>query len=188
MIKILFDLGQTVLYRSKAGESMSLDKFSNANSNANNYIEHVIFANSLELSSQDMDSIRLVFKHRTEKILRWLNRPNYRLFAIKINGEIAHFCLVLVCRKGDFFGMADDGDLIIENCNTLKKYRRKNFYKRNLAYICATSIPNRHVYINTSISNLPSQKGIEVAGFERLGVFKYLRIVRFYVYVKKIKN
>jgi len=184
MVKLLFELGKTVIYRAKTRKLKSLDKFSNVN----NYIEHVVFTSSSELSCEDMDSIRLVFKHRTEKILRWLNRPNYRLFAIKINGKIVHFCLVVVCRKGDFFGMADNGDLIIENCNTLEKYRRKGLYKRNLIYICATQTPNQNVYINTSIHNLISQKGIVSAGFEKLGVYKYLRIVKFYVFVKKLNS
>ena len=180
-IKKLFGSKIIVLYRKETGVH---DKV-NSNLPNTDFIKHVIYNNSFELSAEDLIAIKSIFKKRSKKILRWLDRPHYRLFAIKLNGVMAHFCLVSVCKKGDFFGMAHKEDLIIMNCNTLEKYRKKGLYKMNLGYICSNWKVSKWAYLNTHPENVFSQKGIEAAGFERMGVYKYFQITRFNIHVRK---
>ncbi len=180
-IKGLFGPKRTVIYRKKTTQLGDVNsKLSNSMC-----LKHVVYNNSFELSAEDLIAIKLIFKQRTKKILRWLDRPNYSLFAIKLNGVMAHFCLVGVCKKGDFFGIADKDDLIIMNCNTLEKYRRKGLYKMNLGYIYSNWKVSKWAYLNTQPENIFSQKGIEAAGFERIGVYKYFQIARFNIHVRK---
>jgi transposase len=148
-------------------------------------LEHVVYNNSFELSAADLIAIKSIVKEEDKKILKWLNRPNYRLFAIKLNGEMVHFCLVIICKRGDSFRMADKDDLMIMTCHTLEKHRRKGLYKANLEYICSNWKVSKWAYIHTRVENIPSQKGIEAAGFERMGMYKCFRIGRFNLYAKK---
>ncbi|MCK4795648.1 MAG: hypothetical protein KAV87_68600 [Desulfobacteraceae bacterium] len=180
-IKKLFGSKKIVIYRKETGVH---DKV-NSNLPNTDSIKHVIYNNSFELSAEDLIAIKSIFKKSSKKILRRLDRPNYRLFAIKLNGVMAHFCLVVICREGDFFGMAHKDDLIIMNCNTLEKYRRKGLYKANLQYICSNWQFSKWAYINTRPENIFSQKGVESAGFERMGVYKYFQIARFNIHVRK---
>ena len=184
-IKALFGSRKTIIYRKKTGLLAEVNsKPSNSTS-----IEHVVYSNCFELSAEDLVSIELIVsKEGAKKILKWLKRPNYRLFAVKLNGEMVHFCLVIICKKGDFFRMAHKDDLVITSCNTLEKHRRKGLYKVNLRYICSNWESSKWAYINTRPENIFSQKGVEVVGFEKMGVYKYFQIVRFKICVKKCSN
>lgn len=182
-VRKLFVLRDTILYRKKTGViDAASPKFS-----ADSSLEYVIYNSSRELSVQDLNIFRSILKETTDRRLKWIDRPNYRLFGIKINGELAHFCIVIFCKKGGFFKMADNDDLVIMNCNTVEKHRRKGLYAANLKYICSNWKPDKWAYINTSsVDNIASQKGIEAAGFERIGIYRFLRFSRFNLYVKKI--
>lgn len=181
-IKSLFGPRRTVIYRKKTTPLAEVNsKLSNSTC-----LEHVVYNNSFELSVEDLINIELIVsKEGSKRILRWLDRPNYKLFAIKLNGEIAHFCLVIICREGGFFGMAHKDDLMIMTCNTLKKHRRKGLYKANLRYICSNWQFSKWAYVNTRLKNVFSQKGTEAVGFERMGVYKYFQIARFNIHVRK---
>lgn len=172
---------KTVIFRKKTGILTEINsKLSDGSS-----IEHVVYNSPFELSAEDLIAIKSIVKGEDKKILEWLNRPNYRLFAIKLKGEISHFCLVITCKKGDSFGMADKDDLMIMTCNTLEKHRRKGLYKINLEYICSNWKVSKWAYINTRVENIPSQKGVEATGFERIGVYKCFSIGRFNIHVRK---
>ncbi len=181
-IKGLFGPKRTVIYRKKTTQLAEVNsKLSNSMC-----LEHVVYNNCFELSAEDLVNIELIVsKEGSKKILKWLDRPNYKLFAIKLNGEMAHFCLVVICKKSDFFGMARKNDLIIMTCNTLEKYRRKGLYKANLQYICSNWQFSKWAYVNIRPENVFSQKGIEAVGFERMGVYKYFQIARFNIHVRK---
>lgn len=58
-------------------------------------------------------------------------------------------------------------------CHTFKKYRRKGIYSYILTQICRNTLtkPGR-VMISADIGNIASQKGIEKAGFIRIGIIK----------------
>lgn len=184
-IKALFGSRKTIIYRKKTG---LLDEVNSKLPNSTS-IEHVVYDNCFELSAKDLVSIELILpKEGAKKILKRLKRPNYRLFAIKLNGEIAHFCMVIICKKGDFFRMADNDDLMLSFGNTSKKYRRKGLFKANLRYICSNWKPSKWAYGNIRPENIPSQKGVEAVGFEKMGVYKYFQIVRFKICVKKCSN
>lgn len=152
----------------------------------NSSIEHMAYNNSSEIPVEDLNGIKsLLSEEGFKKILRWWDRPNYKLFSIKLNGEIAHFGLVIICKKGDSLRMANEDDLMIMTCHTLEKHRRKGLYRVNLGYICSNWKPSKWAYIQTRVENIPSQKGVEAAGFERIGVYKYFRIGRFNVHIRK---
>ena len=59
-------------------------------------------------------------------------------------------------------------------CHTFSEYRGKNIYPYVLTQICKDVEKNSGVaFISTDIDNIPSQKGIEKAGFRRLCTLKY---------------
>jgi len=100
-IKSLFGPKKTIIYRKKTGTLAGVNsKLSNGTS-----VEHVVYNNSFELSAEHLINIELIVsKEGSKRILRWLDRPNYRLFAIKLNRLMAHFCLVSVCKKWAYAG------------------------------------------------------------------------------------
>ncbi|MFZ0034822.1 MAG: hypothetical protein WAK60_07535, partial [Sedimentisphaerales bacterium] len=99
---------KTVIFRKKTGTPTEI----NSRLADGSSIEHFVYNSSFELSAADLIAIKSIAKGGDKKILKWLNRPNYRLFAIKLNGEMVHFCLVIICKRGDSFGMADKDDLV----------------------------------------------------------------------------
>lgn len=181
-VKSSFGSRKTVIYRKKTGIPTEIDfKISDGSS-----AEHVIYDNSSGLSAEDLTNLRtIVSKEGIKRILRWLDRPNHKLFAIKLDGELAHYGIVAVCKKGDSYGMADKGDLSISPCRTSEKHRRKGLYRANLQYICSNWKPSKWAYGYTRPENIISQKGIEASGFERVGLYKYFRIGRFTLRVRR---
>lgn len=174
-------LRKTIIFRKKTGTpTKTISRLAEGDS-----IEHVAYNSSFELSAADLIAIKSIVNEGDKKILKWLNKPRYKLFAIKLNGKIVHFGLVTICKRGDSLGMADKDDLMIMTCNTLEEHRRKGLYKINLEYICSNWKPSKWAYIHTRVENIPSQKGVESAGFERMGLYKYFCIGRFNVHVKK---
>ena len=184
-IKGLLRSNKAIFYRKKTGiPAETYSKLSN-----NRSIEHVVYSSSSGLSADDLVNVELIVsKEGSKSILKWLGRPNYKLFAIKINGELGHFCLVVICKKGGFFGMAHEGDLAIMTCNTLEKYRRQGLYKTNLQYICSSWQVSKWAYINIRPENIFSQKGVEAAGFERMGTYSFFKIGRLGARVRKCGN
>ena len=62
-------------------------------------------------------------------------------------------------------------------CHTFSEYRGKNIYPYVLTQICKDIVKNSGVaFISAGIDNIPSQKGIEKAGFRRLCALKYRSI------------
>jgi len=181
-IKNSIGLRKMVIFRKKTGIYTEIKSKLPDNSS----IEHVAYNNSSDVPAEDLIGIKsLLSEEGFKKILRWWDRPNYKLFATKLNGEIVHFGLVIICKKGDSLGMADEGDLMIMTCHTSEKHRRKGLYRVNLGYICSNWKLSKWAYINTRVENIPSQKGIEAAGFERMGVYKYFSIGRCNVHIRK---
>ena len=170
-----------VIFRKKTGTSTKLS----SGLADGNTIEYVVYNSPFQLSANDLIAIKSIVKEADKRILKWLKRSNYRLFTIKLNGEIAHFCLVIICKKRDPFKVADADDISIGPCNTLKKHRRKGLYKANLEYICSNWKASKWAYVYTRVENIPSQKGVAAAGFERMGVYKFFSIGRFNVHIKK---
>jgi len=65
----------------------------------------------------------------------------------------------------------------IFNCHTFEKYRRNRIYSYILTWICRDTIQkNETVLISTDKTNIPSQKGIEKAGFKKLGTLSYMQL------------
>jgi hypothetical protein len=180
-IKNLIGSRKMVIFRKKTGIPTEISSMLSDGSS----IEHVVYNDSFELSAEDLVAIKSIVKEGYKSILKWLNKPNCRLFAIKLKGEMVHFCLVVICKKGDSFGMADKDDLLLASGNTLEKHRRKGLFKTNMEYICSNWKASKWVYGHTRVENIPSQKGLEVAGFERMGMYKCFHIGRFNIHVKK---
>ena len=67
----------------------------------------------------------------------------------------------------------------IFHCHTFKEYRGNSIYPYMLAVI-SKEIFNKNresvIYISTSLNNIASQRGIEKAGFKKLGIIKYLQL------------
>jgi len=62
-------------------------------------------------------------------------------------------------------------------CHTFSEYRGKNIYPYVLTQICKDVEKNSGVaFISTDVDNIPSQKGIEKAGFRRLCTLKYRNV------------
>jgi hypothetical protein len=173
-----------VIFRKKTGTSTKVS----SRLADGNYIEHVVYNSPFQLSARDLIGIKSIVREADKRILKWLKRPNCRMFAIKLNGEIAHFCLVTICKKSDPFKVASKDDISIGPCNTPEKHRRKGLYKANLEYICSNWKASKWAYVYTRVENIPSQKGIAAAGFERMGVYKFFSIGRFNVHIRKCSD
>jgi len=62
-------------------------------------------------------------------------------------------------------------------CRTFEKYRNNRIYSFMLTQICKESISDgESVLISTDLDNKFSQKGIENAGFEKIGTLKHIQL------------
>ena len=172
---------KTVIFRAKTGLQCMEDSHSTGDSS----VEHIVYENQGVLSSEDIVGIQAIVGEDVKTIIKWLARPRYRLIVLKSEGKIVHFGMVLVCKNGDFYGMADKDDLMIMSCNTLPEQQRKGFYSCNLKYIYKNWKRNSTAFVSTRLKNIASQKGIEAAGFERVGTYRYFRFLRLTLFLRK---
>lgn len=70
-----------------------------------------------------------------------------------------------------------DNEYYIFYCRTFDEYQKSGIFSYMLTQICKNYIKtNEKIFISTDILNIASQKGIEKAGFKKLGVLEHNEI------------
>jgi hypothetical protein len=70
-------------------------------------------------------------------------------------------------------------------CRTFERYRNNAIYSYALTYICKNLAPHDgSVFISADSDNVFSQKGIEKAGFKKIGSLRYIQLFKFVMHSK----
>lgn len=95
-----------------------------------------------------------------------------RIYLLRKNEEVIHASYVIPkCSK---FPFMSELDLEIGPCNTIKSYRRKGCYLHVLQNIVKKELAEQEgtFYMLVNEENIASMRGIEKAGFKRVGKVK----------------
>ena len=114
------------------------------------------------------------------RLVFWLlSKGNFRVFYVNDpeTGRVIHTS----CVTGHSFKFPfmQKGDIHIGPCQTDPEQRGKGIYKAVLRHITRQTV-HKTAYMIVDDSNLPSVKGIEGAGFCRVGTVERSRILKIY--------
>lgn len=110
----------------------------------------------------------------------WLTTAGkFRIFYIKQVGKIVHTsCVVPRCFKFPFLG---PGEYSIGPCVTAPQFRGQGLYGKTLTYITGHPMYRDGVfYMSVNEHNAASIRGIEKAGFRRVGKIRKTKILKRY--------
>lgn len=142
-------------------------------------IEYKIISNTKELVKHSYDK---KIKKDIVKFKHFL-KHGCKMYLVLCNGDIAGY--YHVSKLSDFkaylyndcFLFKGGDKYYIFFCHTFDEYRGNGIYSYMLTQICKDTIKKAgNVFISTDMKNIASQKGIEKAGFGKLGMLKYKRV------------
>lgn len=134
-------------------------------------------ANQLQKYSNDKK-----FRKDIAKFKYFLNHGCKMYLTLYHNDIVGYY---LTCKLNDFKPylyhihslFKGDNKYAIFFCHTFDEYRRNEIYSYILTQICNDTLKkDETVFISTDTKNITSQRGIEKAGFRKLGRLRYKRI------------
>ena len=142
-------------------------------------IEYKIIPNTKELVKHSYDK---KIKKDIVKFKHFL-KHGCKMYLVLCNGDIAGYYHVSKLSDfkaylyNDYFLFKGGDKYYIFFCHTFDEYRGHGIYSNILTQICKDTIKKAgKVFISTDMKNIASQKGIEKAGFGKLGMLKYKKI------------
>jgi len=82
-----------------------------------------------------------------------------------------------------------DSSYFIFYCRTFERYRNNMLYSYALTHICKNIVSDgKSVLISADSDNVSSQKGIEKAGFKKIGSLRYIQLFQFVLHSKFLSD
>ena len=156
-----------------------LPSYSTGVKNVNNdvHVSPIISCN--EFSTSQFDDVINYGGYSLLSQLENRLKAGYKLFAGLVDGKVAGVCLVLTrdVKRFDIVPISDRA-ILITQCFTIPRYRGMGLYPTILSYTLELYRTNGYTqaYIACSTRNRASVRGIEKAGFSKLGHYYNLSI------------
>jgi hypothetical protein len=127
-----------------------------------------------DLGESDIEDLRAYGGERLIQSFSGNFDRGYWCVTTRVGGRIG--CVCWLTRSRSYRPAGDKPAVLIQSCFTLPQFRGKSLYSATLrhALACAATMWNdRSVFIESSVFNESSIRGIEKAGFEAFGTVVY---------------